>query len=408
MRLGHLWSLAGIVITLLAAVPGVRAQTVGFHRSPLVDHPVHHPMEVRSAHRWRSSVGSWGESFAEQTLRMRGFNEIHEIKTGGNNGIDRVAVKRGADGAIKEVKYVEVKANRSSKPTLNRTKLSGQQMSRKHLADNLRKMRNSGDPSLRKLALEMSRFRRSSGVPVHKMGEVIHISTKTGRVTTYSGDLKSVKSVESAERLLKQIQRRGSSSEVRRWAARSLARWDQIGAERMSSYLGKSAAQQSERTILLSSARGVIAAEVAVENQAQRVLARKILQRVAGPIAFVASFAFDAKELYDTEYAYRTGAISERQRNIRILTTLGGAAGAFAGASSFGAAGAWLGAFGGPFAWITVPAGGFLGATIGGIGGYFGGSSIAKYGATAWYSSIDGAVRERLEIVLLSSRPPID
>lgn len=408
MRLNLLWTIAGMVITFLAVDPAVNADTVGFLPSPLVDHPVHHPSGVRSASRWKSSVGSWGENFAEQTLRLRGFDEIHEIKTGGNHGLDRVAVKRGVDGSIKDVKYVEVKATRSSKPRLNRTKFSGTQMSRKHLADNLKKMRNSGDPSLRKLALELGRFRRSSGVPVEKMGEVIHISTQTGLVTTYSGDLKTVKSVESAERLLKQVRRRAGSAEARRWAVRTLAAWDQIRSQSMTSYLGKNVAQQSRSAILANATRSAGSIEAAALRQSRLLLTKKIMQRAAGPIAIAVSLAFDAKEVFDTEYAFRTGAISGRQRNVQLLTTFGGAAGAFAGASAGGAAGMWIGAFGGPLAWITVPVGGFLGTTIGGIGGYFGGSTITGYGASAWYGSIDASVREKFEQYWLATGLPND
>lgn len=408
MKIQPFWLPAGLILIVLRLGPDVSADTVGFHQSPLVDHPVHHPNHVRSPSGWRSSVGSWGENFAEETLRLRGFNEVHEIKTGGNHGLDRVAVKRGPGGVIKEIKYVEVKTTRWPKPRLNQTQYGGTQMSRRHLAENLGKMRNSGDPNLRKLAVELSRFRKSSGLPVQSMGEVVHINTKTGLVTGYSGDGRTVKYVESAERLLKQVQRRGSTAEVRRLAARSLGRWDQIRAESMSSWLGTSAARQGEKAILVSSARSVGAVEAVALSQTRRVLTKKILQRSAGPIAFVVSVAFDAKELYDTEFAYRRGAISERQRRIQILTTLGGAAGAFAGASAGGAAGVWLGAFGGPFAWITVPAGGLLGATVGGIGGYFGGSSIAGYGAAAWYHSIDAAVREKFELAWLSTSPFID
>lgn len=398
--------LLGMIVVSL--IPSVNADTVGFVKSPLVDHPVSHPAAIRSAARWNSSVGSWGENFAEQTLRMRGFNEIHEIKTGGNQGIDRVAVKRGADGAIKEIKYVEVKATRTYKPRLNRTKSNGQQMSRKHLAENLRKMRNSGDPSLRKLTLEMSRFRRSSGVPLQQMAEVFHPSPKTGRVTTYSGDLRTVKSVESGKELLNEIKLFGSSKEGRRWAARTLADWDQILAQTRTTYLGKNVAQQSRSVILASATQSTATVEAVALRQSRSVLTKKILMRAAGPIAVVVSLGFDATEAFNTEYAYRTGAISERQRNVHHMTKLAGTTGALALAPAGAAAGAWVGAFGGPIAWITVPVGGFVGGTIFGIAGYFGGSAIAEYGAAAWYGSIDASVRERFEQYWLATATPFD
>lgn len=408
MRLNLLWTIAGIVITFLTLDPAVNADTVGFLPSPLVDHPVQHPSGGRSASRWKSSVGSWGENFAEQTLRLRGFDEIHEIKAGGNQGIDRLAIKRGSDGAIKDVKIVEVKTTRSSKPRLNRTESSGTQMSRKHLADNLRKIRNSGDPKLKNLARELSQYRKSSGLPLEKMGEVMHISPQNGLVTTYSGDLKTMKSVVSAERMLKQIQRRGGSVGARRWAGRTLAGWDQIRSQNMTNYLGKNVVKQSRSAIIANATRSAGSIEAAVLRQSRPILTKKILQRAAGPIAIAMSLAFDAKEVFDTEYAFRTGAISGRQRNVQLLTTFGGAVGAFAGASAGSAAGMWVGAFGGPFAWITVPVGGFAGATVFGIVGYFGGSTITGYVGSAWYRSIDASVREKFEQSWLSTSLPND
>jgi hypothetical protein len=405
MKLNRSLSVFCTSIAIFAFLPGVSADTVGFLHNPLVDHPVRHPTEIRSASRWKADMGSWGENIAEQTLRLRGFEEIHEVKTRGNQGIDRVAIKRVAGGVIKEVRYVEVKTSRSPKPRLNQTRYGGTQMSRRHLAENLRKMRNSGDPNLRKLAVELGRFRRSSGLTVESMGEVIHIDTKTGLITVYSGDLSTVKSVDSAERMLKRVQRRGVSVEGRRLAARSLGSWGQIRSQDMASYLGKNVAQQAKSAILANTAGSI---EAAALRQSRMVLTRKILQRAGGPIAIVVSLAFDAKEVFDTEYAYRTGAISERQRNVRLLTSVGGTAGALAMAPVGGVAGMWIGAFGGPFAWITVPVGGFVGATVFGIAGYFGFSAMTEYGASAWYGSIDAAVRERFERYWLATTLPFD
>jgi hypothetical protein len=176
----------------------------------------------------------------------------------------------------------------------------------------------------------------------------------------------------------------------------------------MPNYLGKNVAQQSRSAILANSTRNAGSIEAAVLRQSRLLLMRRILQRAAGPIALAVSLAFDAKEVFDTEYAYRTGAISERQRNVQLLTTIGGAAGALAGASAGGVAGMWVGAFGGPFAWVTVPVGGFAGATIFGIVGYFGGSTITGYGASVWYGSIDASVREKFEKLWLTTPTPFN
>lgn len=176
----------------------------------------------------------------------------------------------------------------------------------------------------------------------------------------------------------------------------------------MTSYLGQSVAQQAKSVILVNTGRTAGSIEAAALRQSQMVLTRKILQRAAGPIATIVSMSFEAKEVFDTEYAYHIGAISARQRNVQLLTTFVGATGAFAGASAGGAAGMWIGAFGGPFAWITVPVGGFAGATIFGIAGYLGGSTITGYGASAWYGSIDAAVREKFERYWLVTTLPFD
>lgn len=425
MAMQQLRSPIGFLFVAMMLSPCAHADGMRILQSPLVDHPVLHPSEGRSAYVWRSSAGRWGENLAQETLRLRGFNEIHEIKINGNQGIDRIAIKRGTDGSIKEVKFVEVKTTRSPKPRLGHTQYGGQQLSRKWLAENLKRMRNSGNPELRKLATELGRFRRSSGLPLESMGELMHVNTKTGRLIGYAGDGKTVKYDDSIERMLKRIQRRGSTAEVRASAVRHLSGFDQVKAasesswlgrsaakqsERavLSSSLGKSAAKQSERAILRSAATGTNAVEAAALVQGRRVLVKKVILRSAGPIAMLASVAADTKELYDTESAYRSGAISERQRTIQMLTTLGGAVGVAAGASSGAAAGAWIGAFGGPVAWITIPAGGIVGGVIGGIGGYFGGSSAAGYGATSWYHSIDEAIRYKAELAWLSSRAPVD
>ena len=99
------------------------------------------------------SCRDMGREFCRETYRLRGFNEIHEIKNGSNNGIDRIAVKRGPSGQLLDIKFVEVKTTRSASPRLNKTRYGGTQMSRKWLAANLKEMRTSGDPALKKLAL---------------------------------------------------------------------------------------------------------------------------------------------------------------------------------------------------------------------------------------------------------------
>ncbi|MCR9291872.1 MAG: hypothetical protein NXI32_04075 [bacterium] len=381
------------------------AQGSFFDSGPLVDHPVSHPIASRSSGNWKTSVGAWGENFCDQVLRLRGFNEIHEIKHGSNNGIDRIAVKRSPIGQIEEVIFVEVKTTRSSKPKLGNTKYGGRQMSRSWLAANLRIMRNSGAPALRSLAVDISRFRRAENVPIESMGEVMHVNSRIGRLTGYAADGRTVIYVQSIERLLKNIQSRAGSTAARNWATRTLAQYDQIRASGMTDYLGKTAAQQSRMSIVSTSSRSLgsaKAARSAVLRQTRSEVASTIIKRSAGRVAVFIAVAMDAKEIFDVEYSYRNGTISVRQRNIQLASTVGGMGGAFAGASGGAVAGAWVGTFGGPFAWATVPVAGFVGGVIGGIGGYWGGSNLASYGATAWYESIDSSVREKFELSWLN------
>ena len=369
-----------------------------FKSGPLVDHPVSHPAATRYSGKWRTSVGAWGESFADQTLRLRGFKEIHEIKHGANNGIDRIAVMREPSGKIKDVRFVEVKTSRSSKPNLRETQYGGKQMSRRWLAANLRIMRNSGDPAAQKLALEVSRFRKTAARPIESMGEVMHVNTKTGKLTGYAVDGRTIRYGQSIERLLENIQARAGSKSARDWATRTLAQLDQIKVSSMSDYLGKTPKQQSTRSLVSNSRQNVRAASVArsaVLRQSRSEALSVIVRRSAGRIALFVGVAFDAKELFDTEFAYRRGAISLRQRNIQLASSAGGMSGAFAGGATGAAIGAAIGV---EFFGIGALPGSIIGGFIGGLGGYYGGSAVGAYGATAWYNSIDASVRDKFEV----------
>lgn len=372
-------SLIAVAILLFALRPIALAAPVGLV-SPPVDHPVLDPVGVKPSN-WRPNLGAWGEGLADQTLRLRGY-EVHSI---GNRGIDRIAVKRAADGSLKEVRIVEVKTNDSAKPQLGKTKYNGRQMSRKWLAENLKKMRRSNDPRIKKLASEISRFSKASGRSLTSLGEVWHINPQTGKVTLYTADAKTVKALFSMERLLTNIQRKARSQSVRDWATLHLAKLDQIKAARMAESSG----------------------QLSVSSASRRA-AKRVLARLAGPIALIAAVAIDVKQIADVEMAYRHGQISIRHRNMSHLRAAGGIAGAFAGFKIGAVAGVWAGAFGGPFAEITIPAGGIVGAAIGGVGGYFAGSAVAGYAATQWYGSIDSSVRERFEIEWVSRPVPGD
>lgn len=383
----------------------VDARNVGLVRGGLVNHPVSLPAEQRTPALWRSRAGAWGESFADRTLRLRGYGEIHEIKAGGNTGIDRIAIKRGRNGAIRDLLFVEVKTARGTKPRLGRTAYGGRQMSSKWLSENLRSMRRWGDDEARRLATEMARFRRASGRGFESFGEVMHVNPRTGSINGYLANGATPKYSQSAGRLLSQIEKRGLP-DSRVWARQSRLELDIIQRTSMSSWLGKTVSEQNASALVANTSRSTVSLRRALTRHSRKVILRRALVKLAGPIAMTVSLAVDAKELADTELAYRRGTISLRQRNIRHATSVGGISGAFAGASAGAWAGAQLGLLGGPYAEITVPAGAFIGACVGGVGGYMGGSAVSGYAATAWYDSVDAKVRDRFEVEWLAQGVP--
>ena len=397
-----MWKYIFIFVATVWLVPTeLFAQGYSMVASELIDHPVYHPSSNRSIGSFRSSVGAWGENLAENTLKLRGFNEVFEVKNGRNNGIDRIAIKRGPNGKILDARIVEVKTTRTAKPKLALTKQSGVQMGRKWIADKLTQMRNSGDPNLKKLARELSVFRKSLGRNNVAMAEVIHVNPRKNRLVTYAADGRTVKSNVRVTKLLRTVQTKGSTIQIRNAATRDLASFDQIKSMSESKYLGNTerratilskSRQNSRLTTALKSAR--------VANLRSSTLTA-VLKRSAGRIAIWFSLAMDAAEMIDTEIAYRNGSISVRQRNIQVTTKGGGMMGAMGGASGGAVAGAWIGTAGGPVAWLTVPAGTIIGGFAGGVAGYFGGATVAQMAAESWYAQVDLAVREKVEQELL-------
>jgi hypothetical protein len=92
---------------------------------------------------------------------------------------------------------------------------------------------------------------------------------------------------------------------------------------------------------------------------------------------------------------WRRGGLSDRQFytsvSVKVPGYLAAAGGAYAGAKG----GAALGALGGPIAWITVPAGGFLGGLGGSIVGYAVGSKAVAAVAESLYGKLDAANRQK-------------
>jgi hypothetical protein len=296
---------------------------------------VEHPAalaRLRTANVWRSQTGAWGENLVEESLRLRGFDEILTIKTPHNTGIDRIAIKRNASGQIMDVLFVEVKTTRSDKLRLGVTKQSGRQMSRKWLADRLRAAYRSGDVTLKRLAQDIRRFARTSGRPLESLGEIHHVNTASGVIRRVAADGRTELSSQSIERLLSQIRRKAVSRNAREWAGRSLAGLPMIRTTAMKHWTSAGPIQvASVRQTRAFTHVTIRRANLA--NTARGGATRRILSKSAGRAAVALAVALDAKELYDTEHAYWAGDLSRRDRNIRHFATGGGIAGAWAGAS---------------------------------------------------------------------------
>lgn len=87
--------------------------------------------------------GNFGESITEEMMRSRGYESL-PAKYQGNNGIDHVFAKRGADSQPREVVIVETKTDSSP--------YNPRQLSNFRLQELSKRMRASSDPAVRKTA----------------------------------------------------------------------------------------------------------------------------------------------------------------------------------------------------------------------------------------------------------------
>lgn len=131
--------------------------------------------------------------------------------------------------------------------------------------------------------------------------------------------------------------------------------------------------------------------------------ANRSVMRMAGPLGAIAALMYDLQFVHRDWRSYRSGEISKRPFVRNASGTAGGAAGAASGGVSGGFIGIQVGAWGGPVAWITLPAGGIVGAGVGGVGGYFVGRYVAQRLVDTWYGHMDKAVREELEQWLIQA-----
>jgi hypothetical protein len=371
------------MIAIAGVLAGLGGQVIGQVDMPvgtgLVDHPV--LSNTRTTGAWTRGTGAWGESMARENMRLRGYNEIHAPKLRGDQGIDLIAIRRNAQGAIEDVRIIEVKTHRGSNfAHMSETK-HGKQMSRNWLAEKFKQMRASSDPAQGKLAKEIAEFRRSRGLSPEKLGEIHDINTRTGNYALRDPVSGQVRSQQRVDRLLRQLQDRGSP-QTRRWATRQLAKWDQIQSTNMT---GLVKAGPVKRTPIRPKPR----------------VGRRIV-RVAGPVGAAVALAVDGHELYGIWSAYASGDTSLEQLNRTLSRVGGGMAGAGAGAMTGAYVGGKVGALGGPFAWITVPAGALIGGGVGGTVGYFAGSEIGSVAADAWYRQLDDSVKDQLDLWIIS------
>ena len=329
---------------------------------------------------WRHRSGDWGEDFVQETLKLRGYDVY---KTPGLQGIDRIAVRRAPDGTLLDVKLIEVKTHRGTTPKLSETKGSGKQMSRKWLADRLKEMSKSSDPEVRKLAREVSQFRKTMGVPIERLGELHDVNTRTGKYKIRNPITHAVQSEMKLDRLLKNIKSRAKAKDARKWAKNTLSSLDQIRNTSMTPWIDR-ASNRFTKIIRKGSTKGI-----------SKSLG-KAIARAAGPIALVVGIAIDAKELHGYFRAYTSGEINRREFHVGVAGLAGGMAGAGLGAWGGAKAGVALGALGGPFAWITVPVGGIVGGVVGGAIGYFGGSALSRYTVDQLYENLDESIKIEL------------
>lgn len=375
------------ILLVIAAPAAAQTQLAAIIPSP-VEHPVSTPTEQRTPYAWRKGVGAWGESFVDETLRMRGYDEVLEIKCPGDQGIDRLALKYGRGGRLIDVKIVEVKTHRGTRARLSSTR-RGQQLSRPWLAQKFTVMRRSGDPRLRQMAREISRFRRERGLAIESLGELHDVNTRTGYYVRRDPLSGRQLSSDSIDRFLRRIQRGRDSIASKQWATRSLANWDQIRSLSEGLWTGR---QGTARAQLLDDAVGISSAQAL--RPATGISLRRIA-RIAGPLGAAAAAAMDAHQVYSQISAYRRGEISRRAAVVVIARSTSGIAGAAAGST----AGAAIGMAGGPVAWATVP----VGAAVGGIGGYFAASAVAGVIADRWYGSIDEKVKQATDAWLINT-----
>jgi hypothetical protein len=377
--LPRIWFWLTVFLTCFGTT--IYAQGVAPPGGELVSHPVAHPTSVRTKGQWRQQMGQWGEAAARKAMRLRGYNEIHQPKLFGDRGIDLVAIRRGVDGRIQDLKLVEVKAHRG--PGLARLSHTrhGRQMSGPWLRAKLRQMKNSGDSDLRRLAVEIEQYRSSQGVPLRRLGEVVDINTNTGTYTVRDPVNRQILAAGPAKRLFQNVQYETPNPATRQWAQAHLNYWDRIRARDVTDW-------KQRGWSIFDDAR--------FSNSDFSTLRLRGLGLASAAIA-LAFDAYDLYLIYSAWYKHGEGGISHEEV-VRTTSRIGvGILGAYAGGEIGAAVGGFIGLVGGPYAWATVPAGSLIGGGVGGMVGYYVGAKAGSYAADAWYDHLDSAVKQDLD-----------
>ena len=384
----------GVLLFLFVALPpSLWASPIPNVVGPPVDHPALSSAAARTSAAWRREVEGFAESVTRASLEMRGFT-VSDVKTPRGHGIDLLAVRRDAAGRLVDMRFIEVKGRQAGgRPALGMTQ-SGEQMSRRWLAEKLRQLRAMG-PGYRELARDIGRLHRQSGMSLVQFGEIHEINVARNshiiRNPAGGGGIAAL----NLERELREIRRRGQTRATRNWAVRHLAEFDQLRAARMHPVV--SGATVHSRAPVSRSLDG---------SRARPIDVRRAVVRGAGPLGAAVSLAIEAHELYGHTRRYREGQISRREYTIVVSRTGGRIAGAAGGAAGGAWIGAKAGALGGPLAPITVPAGGILGGAIGGIAGYFGGGAAGEALAESWFAQLDERVRRAVDEWVLAKPVP--
>jgi Holliday junction resolvase-like predicted endonuclease len=104
---------------------------------------------------YKLPTGNHGERLAASYLEAKGF-EVLPGQTSGGQGIDLVAIKRGPDGRVVDLRFVEVKTRYGGASATSRLKTTkfGKQLSREWIGRKLWELRNDG-PAGRRLVRQI-------------------------------------------------------------------------------------------------------------------------------------------------------------------------------------------------------------------------------------------------------------